>query len=128
MEEDFNPRAYERNSVGVAGILPASNGSTSSPPLLAPPPKVSRDFSRRTTSHVQNNGTSSSSDPFKDLFGSVPFNPAPPTRAAPLVEPLASDPFGMGSFSHAPAMSDPSQQELEKRHRTLGQKDSGNEG
>nr|CAD7588058.1 unnamed protein product [Timema genevievae] len=105
LEEDFNPRAYERNSVGVAGIFPASN--------VAPPPKVSRDFSRRTTSHVQNNGTSSSSDPFKDLFGSVPFNPAPPTRAAPLVEPLASDPFGMGSFSHAPAMSDPSQQELE---------------
>nr|CAD7453215.1 unnamed protein product [Timema tahoe] len=122
LEEDFNPRAYERNSVGVAGIFPASNGSTSSPPLcephfiktgVAPPPKVSRDFSRRTTTHVQNNGTSSSSDPFKDLFGSVPFNPAPPTRAAPLVEPLASDPFGMGSFSHAPAMSDPSQQELE---------------
>nr|CAD7402709.1 unnamed protein product [Timema cristinae] len=113
LEEDFNPRAYEGNSVGVAGIFPASNGSTSSPPLLAPPPKVSRDFSRRTNCQVQNNGTSSSSDPFKDLFGSVPFNPAPPTRAAPLVEPLASDPFGMGSFSHAPAMSDPSQQELE---------------
>nr|CAD7195843.1 unnamed protein product [Timema douglasi] len=112
LEDDFNPRACEGNSVGVAGIFPASNGSASSPPLLAPPPKVSRDFSRRTTSHVQNNGTSSS-DPFKDLFGSVPFNPAPPTRAAPLVEPLASDPFGMGSFSHTPAMSDPSQQEFE---------------
>nr|CAD7263474.1 unnamed protein product [Timema shepardi] len=112
LEDDFNPRACEGNSAGVAGIFPASNGSASSPPLLAPPPKVSRDFSRRTTSHVQNNGTSSS-DPFKDLFGSVPFNPAPPARAAPLVDPLASDPFGMGSFGHAPAMSDPSQQEFE---------------
>ncbi|XP_069703551.1 PTB domain-containing engulfment adapter protein 1-like isoform X2 [Periplaneta americana] len=95
LDEDFNPRAHERSA----------NGSTCSPPLLAPPPKVSRDSSRR----AHNNGTT-------DLFGSTPFNPiststlsAPPSSKKAAV---LSDPFGMGDFSSHDS-ADPSQQELE---------------
>ncbi|XP_063217756.1 PTB domain-containing engulfment adapter protein 1 isoform X2 [Bacillus rossius redtenbacheri] len=117
LEEDFNPRAFERgSSVGAAS---ATNGSTSPTPLLAPPPKVSRD-SRRA--QYPANGTSSS--PFQeDLFGSVPFNPAPPVpspRSPPAGQLASSDPFGMGTFgAHE---GDPSQQELENAIGLLDKK------
>ncbi|PNF29250.1 PTB domain-containing engulfment adapter protein 1 [Cryptotermes secundus] len=130
LEEDFNPRAYEQmpsniNSSGSV-TLSSSNGSVSSPPLLAPPPKVPRDSSRRT--HTHNNGTvAQNADPFKeDLFGSTPFNPASSStlsspsaasRAAmkqpvPSAVGVLSDPFGMGDFGNHDS-GDPSQQELE---------------
>ncbi|XP_021933552.1 PTB domain-containing engulfment adapter protein 1 isoform X2 [Zootermopsis nevadensis] len=128
LEEDFNPRAYERMSSNIndSGSLSLSNGSISSPPLLAPPPKVPRDSSRRT--HTHNNGTTpQNADPFKeDLFGSTPFNPASastlsappiPNRSAlkqqvPSAVGVLSDPFGMGDFGNQES-GEPSQQELE---------------
>jgi hypothetical protein len=46
--------------------------------IVAPPPKVPRDSSRR--SHTHNGTVSQHADPFKeDLFGSTPFNPASPS-------------------------------------------------
>ncbi|GFG38739.1 hypothetical protein Cfor_02770, partial [Coptotermes formosanus] len=116
LEEDFNPRAYEQmtSNINNNGSLPLSNsnGSASSPPLLAPPPKVPRDSSRRSHSH---NGTvPQNADPFKeDLFGSTPFNPASPsTLSAPSAVGVLPDPFGMADFGNHDS-GDPSQQELE---------------
>ncbi|XP_012270103.1 PTB domain-containing engulfment adapter protein 1 [Orussus abietinus] len=113
-EEDFNPRAYESTANGVANshptnngslingqlsssgnFFPQVNGSVSSPPLLAPPPKA-KDSRRQ-------NGAK------EDLFGSVPFNPAPPSN----LKSEPSDPFEMGEFDATTAASSPSQQELE---------------
>ena len=46
--------------------------------IVAPPPKVPRDSSRR--SHTHNGTVPQHADPFKeDLFGSTPFNPASPS-------------------------------------------------
>ncbi|PSN38732.1 hypothetical protein C0J52_15352 [Blattella germanica] len=137
------PRAFEASSGGkafgensfISDMLSSSQPSTTRSvgrlvvwdanyeTTLAPPPKVSRDSSRRT--HTHNNGTPQNSDPFKeDLFGSTPFNPAststlssPPSsnRAAmklPAAGEILSDPFGMGDFGNNDS-ADPSQQELE---------------
>ncbi|XP_029050621.1 PTB domain-containing engulfment adapter protein 1 isoform X1 [Osmia lignaria lignaria] len=121
-EEDFNPRAYESAVNGIANhqtnhnailngqlssnsnFFSQSNGSTSPPPLLAPPPKA-KDSRRQ-------NGLK------EDLFGSVPFNPAPPinTKAE------FNDPFEMGEFGATTAISNPSQQELENAIGLLDKK------
>lgn len=112
-EEDFNPRAYESAANGLgnhqtnhnsilngqvssgANFFSQTNGSTSPPPLLAPPPKA-KDSRRQ-------NGVK------EDLFGSIPFNPAPSVNA----KSEFNDPFEMGEFGATTAVSSPSQQELE---------------
>ncbi|XP_015602655.1 PTB domain-containing engulfment adapter protein 1 isoform X2 [Cephus cinctus] len=112
-EEDFNPRAYESAVNGLANhqsnnnpllngqassgtnFFPQANGTINSPPLLAPPPKA-KDSRRQ-------NGAK------EDLFGSVPFNPAPPS----ILKSEVNDPFEMGEFGATTAISGPSQQELE---------------
>ncbi|XP_015514343.2 PTB domain-containing engulfment adapter protein 1 isoform X1 [Neodiprion lecontei] len=114
-EEDFNPRAHEGLTNGSAFnhqsnnnptlngqvsssqqiFFPQANGGASSPPLLAPPPKA-KDSRRQ-------NGIK------EDLFGSVPFNPAPPSGAKTDI----NDPFEMGEFGATTAALNPSQQELE---------------
>ncbi|XP_015115890.1 PTB domain-containing engulfment adapter protein 1 [Diachasma alloeum] len=107
-EEDFNPRAYETATNGFnhqnSGSLtngeskstfPLINGSSTSPPLLAPPPKA-KDSRRQ-------NGVK------EDLFGSVPFNPPASTTNS---TGDFDDPFEMGEFSNL-SMSSTSQQDLE---------------
>ncbi|XP_057322037.1 PTB domain-containing engulfment adapter protein 1-like [Microplitis mediator] len=108
-EEDFNPRAYETTANGFGNHqnnnslsngqstspFVSSNGNGTTPPLLAPPPKV-KDSRRH-------NGIK------EDLFGSVPFNPPPPSSTS---NDFNNDPFEMGEFA-AFSVSNPSQQELE---------------
>ncbi|KAG8040002.1 hypothetical protein G9C98_001520 [Cotesia typhae] len=108
-EEDFNPRAYETTANGFgnhqnnnlsngqsASLFVSSNGNGTTPPLLAPPPKV-KDSRRH-------NGVK------EDLFGSVPFNPPLPLSSTS--NDFNNDPFEMGEFA-AFSVSNPSQQELE---------------
>lgn len=137
-EEDFNPRAYETAANGLvnhqsnngallngqissgSNFFSQSNGTSSPPPLckythillklcnlflyyytddisfnlVAPPPKT-KDSRRQ-------NGIK------EDLFGSVPFNPAPTLN----MKSDFKDPFEMGEFGASTA-TNPSQQELE---------------
>ncbi|XP_001604723.2 PTB domain-containing engulfment adapter protein 1 [Nasonia vitripennis] len=107
-EEDFNPRAFETSSNGITNHLSNNNTSNgqitagdiftqtngmNSPPLLAPPPKA-KDSRRQ-------NGVK------EDLFGSVPFNPAPN-----FIKSDFKDPFEMGEFG-ASTVHSPTHQELE---------------
>ena len=69
---------------------------------MAPPPK-SKDSRRQ-------NGAK------EDLFGSVPFNPAPFGKSD------LNDPFEMGEFGNSTASSGPSQQELENAIGLLDKK------
>ncbi|XP_003400463.1 PTB domain-containing engulfment adapter protein 1-like [Bombus affinis] len=121
-EEDFNPRAYETAANGLtnhqsshnsllngqvssnSNFFSQSNGTTSPPPLLAPPPKA-KDSRRQ-------NGLK------EDLFGSIPFNPAPSVNA----KNEFNDPFEMGEFGATTAISNPSQQELENAIGLLDKK------
>ncbi|XP_011301628.1 PTB domain-containing engulfment adapter protein 1 [Fopius arisanus] len=105
-EEDFNPRAYETasngfslNSCSIANgeatsPFASTNGTSTSPPLLAPPPKA-KDSRRQ-------NGVK------EDLFGSVPFNPPAPSSASDF-----NDPFEMGEFANLSMSTTTSQQDLE---------------
>uniref|UniRef100_A0ABD2WPK6 PID domain-containing protein n=1 Tax=Trichogramma kaykai TaxID=54128 RepID=A0ABD2WPK6_9HYME len=105
-EDDFNPRAFEspqnvalsnlsnnnsNNGHITAGVIFTQTNGFNSPPLLAPPPK-SKDTKRQ-------NGVK------EDLFGSVPFNPAPNKNDA-------KDPFEMGEFGNSDVQS-ATHQELE---------------
>ncbi|XP_043465817.1 PTB domain-containing engulfment adapter protein 1-like [Leptopilina heterotoma] len=118
-EEDFNPRAFENPSNGspnhqsnnnslLNGQSPsgsnffAQTNGLNSAPLLAPPPK-SKDSRRQ-------NGAK------EDLFGSVPFNPAPFDKND------FKDPFEMGEFGSMTSSSGPSQQELENAIGLLDKK------
>lgn len=144
-EEDFNPRAFENPSNGSPNhqsnnnsLLNGQSGSGSnffaqtnglnSAPLckwfptiklyfphyeqnclrfslfftVAPPPK-SKDSRRQ-------NGAK------EDLFGSVPFNPAPFDKND------FKDPFEMGEFGSMTSSSGPSQQELENAIGLLDKK------
>ncbi|XP_014214277.1 PTB domain-containing engulfment adapter protein 1 [Copidosoma floridanum] len=107
-EEDFNPRAFETCFNGISNHLSNNNLSNgqitagaiftqtngiNSPPLLAPPPKA-KDSRRQ-------NGMK------EDLFGSVPFNPAPNSTKNDF-----KDPFEMGEFG-ASTVRSPTHQELE---------------
>ncbi|OAD54266.1 PTB domain-containing adapter protein ced-6 [Eufriesea mexicana] len=121
-EEDFNPRAYESAANGLtnhqtnhnsllngqvssnSNFFSQSNGTTSPPPLLAPPPKA-KDSRRQ-------NGMK------EDLFGSIPFNPAPSVNT----KNEFNDPFEMGEFGATTAISNPSQQELENAIGLLDKK------
>ncbi|XP_076182635.1 PTB domain-containing engulfment adapter protein 1 isoform X2 [Ptiloglossa arizonensis] len=121
-EEDFNPRAFESAVNGIANhqtnhssllngqistnsnFFSQSNGTTSPPPLLAPPPKA-KDSRRQ-------NGVK------EDLFGSIPFNPAPSVNA----KNEFNDPFEMGEFGATTTISNPSQQELENAIGLLDKK------
>ncbi|XP_054015993.1 PTB domain-containing engulfment adapter protein 1-like [Hylaeus anthracinus] len=121
-EEDFNPRAFESAVNGItnhqtnhssllngqissnSNFFSQSNGTTSPPPLLAPPPKA-KDSRRQ-------NGVK------EDLFGSIPFNPAPSMN----MKNEFNDPFGMGEFEATTTISNPSQQELENAIGLLDKK------
>ncbi|XP_024877905.1 PTB domain-containing engulfment adapter protein 1-like [Temnothorax curvispinosus] len=121
-EEDFNPRAYETATNGLANhqsnnnpllngqissgsiFFSQSNGTTSPPPLLAPPPKT-KDSRRQ-------NGIK------EDLFGSIPFNPTPTLN----MKNEFKDPFEMGEFGASTMTSNPSQQELENAIGLLDKK------
>ncbi|CAD1472729.1 unnamed protein product, partial [Heterotrigona itama] len=116
-EEDFNPRAYESTANGLTNHNNLLNGQvssnsnffsqtngTTSPPLLAPPPKA-KDSRRQ-------NGVK------EDLFGSIPFNPTPSVNT----KNEFNDPFEMGEFGATTAVSNPSQQELENAIGLLDKK------
>ncbi|CAG9855818.1 unnamed protein product [Phyllotreta striolata] len=82
-DDDFDPRSFETNP---------ANGSASSPPLIAPPPKAARRTALSINSNVNN-------DASKDLFGTTPFTPnSMGTKAL--------DPFEMGDFGSAPTPQD----------------------
>lgn len=78
--------------------------------LVAPPPKA-KDSRRQ-------NGIK------EDLFGSVPFNPAPnaDTKSNNFNNSNYMDPFEMGEFGGSMAMSNPSQQDLENAIGLLDKK------
>ncbi|KAJ8687352.1 hypothetical protein QAD02_023146 [Eretmocerus hayati] len=107
-EDDFNPRAFETSSNGItnnlannnlsngqitAGVIFTQTNGTNPPPLLAPPPKA-KDSKRQ-------NGVR------EDLFGAVPFTPAPNAAKNEF-----KDPFEMGEFE-SPTVNSPSHQDLE---------------
>lgn len=83
-DQDFDPRGYESHT----------NGSSNSPPLLAPPPKPAK----RT--NINNNNGNVAPTFGQDLFGSTPFSPQ--TNANITTTPSANikmiDPFEMGEF------------------------------
>lgn len=91
--------------------------------VVAPPPKASRDTSRRNIPSSIKNGSSQK----EDIFGSAPFNVVASSSAS--TNPVRSvnndqDPFGMGNFGieMVAAGSEPSQSDFENAIGLLDKK------
>ncbi|XP_046403075.1 PTB domain-containing adapter protein ced-6-like isoform X2 [Ischnura elegans] len=119
LEEEFNPRAFESNTVTTPPPIPAptTNGNFNQPaPLLAPPPKPA---SRRSAP-----GSTTSSTNTTDLFGSEPFNPPSKVANGPAFKGSSQiiDPFGMGDFGGLSSTNEASTQDLENAIGLLDRK------
>ncbi|KAJ2939369.1 hypothetical protein O0L34_g13464 [Tuta absoluta] len=78
-DSDFDPRAYESEPMSRYTTPVTESAVTSTPPLLAPPPKASK---RNTPQNTPQQLPQTSPLNGSDLFGSTPFSP-PTTHSQP---------------------------------------------
>ncbi|XP_023310293.1 PTB domain-containing adapter protein ced-6-like [Anoplophora glabripennis] len=102
-DNDFDPRSFENNH--NTQFYPNTNGNTSSPPLIAPPPKAPRRSNLSlNTNNGNNNGDFKTSG--QDLFGTTPFTPALTPSPNSVTSGKILDPFEMGDFGNAATPQD----------------------
>nr|CAI5844037.1 unnamed protein product [Callosobruchus analis] len=96
-DDDFDPRSFENNHLGLSNN---TNGNSTHPPLIAPPPKAPR----RGNLSLSVNETSKTN---QDIFGTHPFNASSDaTTPTSITSGKILDPFEMGDFGTAATPQD----------------------